>query len=54
MLTSWRETRFPTNVEAKDLLKFMQDLGVQLVGTTPARIKAAKRQRQNVPPEDHL
>lgn len=38
----------------RDLLKFKQDLCVQLVGTTPTRNKAAKRQRQNMPPEDRL
>ena len=38
----------------RDLLKFKQDLCAQLVGTTPTRNKAAKRQRQNMPPEDHL
>ena len=27
---------------------------MQLVGTTPGRTKAAKRQRQNMPPEDRL
>lgn len=38
----------------RDLLKFKQDLCVQLVGTTPTRNKAAKRQRQNMPPKDRL
>lgn len=38
----------------RDLLKFNQDLCVQLVGTTPTRNKTAKRQRQNMPPEDRL
>ncbi|PFX33168.1 hypothetical protein AWC38_SpisGene1986 [Stylophora pistillata] len=38
----------------RDLLKFKQDLYVQLVGTTPTRNKAAKRQRQNMPPKDRL
>ena len=36
------------------LLKFKQILCVQLVETTPTRNKAAKRQRQNMPPEDCL
>ena len=49
--------KIPHNGRSKrkrDLLKFKQDLCVQLVGTTPARNKAAKRQRQNMPPEDCL
>ena len=49
--------KIPHNVRGKrkrDLLKFKQDLCVQLVGITPTRAKAAKRQRQNLPPEDRL
>ena len=40
--------------QKRDLLKFKQILCVQLVGTTPTRNKAAKRQIQNMPPEDCL
>ena len=39
-----------TDKRKRDLLKFKQDLCVQLVGTTPR----AKRKRQNMPPEDRL
>ena len=49
--------KIPHNGRSKrkrDLLKFKQDLCVQLVGTTPTGNKAAKRQRQNMPPEDRL
>ena len=57
MLTSLEGYKITHNGRGKrkrDLRKFKQDLCVQLVGTTPGRTKAAKRQRQNMPPEDRL
>lgn len=51
VFTSWRDTKFPTMVKAKE----RETCYCLSKRTTPtSRNKAAKRQRQNMPPEDCL